>query len=150
MFLLEYREEEISLMLEENFSLPSQLLIIGTMNTADRSIRTLDVAMRRRFNFFELKPDVDVLKRIYARPGNQNALGEKLFSGIEALNKKLVEDVDEHHTIGHSYFVREQMTSNALKLIWNQQLLPLIKDYFFDQPDRISEYEFKTFWPNVK
>ena len=150
MFLLEYREEEISLMLEENFSLPSQLLIIGTMNTADRSIRTLDVAMRRRFNFFELKPDMDVLKRIYARPGNQNALGEKLFSGIEALNKKLVEDVDEHHTIGHSYFVREQMTSNALKLIWNQQLLPLIKDYFFDQPDRISEYEFKTFWPDVK
>lgn len=149
MFLLEYREEEISLMLEKNFSLPSQLLIIGTMNTADRSIRTLDVAMRRRFNFFELKPDLDVLKRIYAQPGKQNVLGEKLFAGIEALNQKLIEDVDEHHTIGHSYFVREQMTSGALKLIWDQQLLPLIKDYFFDQPDRVSQYEFKTFWSNV-
>jgi len=150
MFLLEYREEEISLMLEKNFSLPSELLIIGTMNTADRSIRTLDVAMRRRFNFFELNPDIDVLRRIYALPGNQNMLKEKLFKGINDLNEKLALDVDDHHTIGHSYFVRKQMTANALKLIWEQQLLPLIKDYFFDQPDRISEYEFKKFWPDVK
>ncbi len=152
MFLLEYRDHNISLMLEESFSLPDNLIIIGTMNTADRSIRTLDVAMRRRFNFFELLPDTDVLRKIYSQLGYENKLGNKLFSGFESLNEKLKFDIDRHHTIGHSFFVDKIdkiMDRERLRKVWEQQLYPLIEDYFFDRPDKLLEYELTRFWENV-
>ena len=149
MFLLEYRDETIRLMLDPRpFSLPDSLVMIGTMNTADRSIRSLDVAMRRRFKFYELLPDVKVLRRIYEKTSRRNLLGEGLFAGFESLNQRLEADIDRHHTIGHSFFVADVMNGSVLQSVWDHELLPLIEDYFFDQPEKVSEYSFDSFWPH--
>ena len=149
MYLLEYRNKSIQLMLaDEEFSLPENLIIIGTMNTADRSTRSLDIAMRRRFSFFELLPDVDVLKKFY-KSGPKNELGDELFTGFENLNKKLLGDLDKHFTIGHSYFMTDTMSKAQMRNTWSQEIFPLIEEYFFDQEDRISEYSLNTFWPSV-
>lgn len=148
--MLEYRNKEIRLMLDsEKFSLPSNLIIIGTMNTADRSTRSLDIAMRRRFSFFELLPDVEILKKFYNSGLNTNKLGHELFSGFESLNSKLRSDLDKHFMVGHSYFMRSEMDSQALEMIWNQEIFPLIEEYFFDNDDRTSEYSINSFWPSV-
>jgi len=150
LFLLEYRDKTIHLMLNDReFALPEQLIIIGTMNTADRNIRSLDVAMRRRFKFFELLPDEQVLRREYLRPSRTNNLGESLYTGFRALNAQLESDIDRHHTIGHSYFLDRQMTADVLRDIWKQEIHPLIEDYFFDQPDKADSYTFESFWPNA-
>jgi DNA polymerase III delta prime subunit len=149
MYLLEYRDKSIQLMLaDEEFSLPENLIIIGTMNTADRSTRSLDLAMRRRFSFFELLPDVEILKKFYAS-GMNNELGDELFTGFENLNKKLLGDLDKHFTIGHSYFMTGTMNKAQMKNTWSQEIFPLIEEYFFDQEDRISEYSLNAFWPSV-
>ena len=149
MYLLEYRNKSIQLMLaDEEFSLPENLIIIGTMNTADRSTRSLDIAMRRRFSFFELLPDVDVLKKFY-KSGPKNELGDELFTGFENLNKKLLGDLDKHFTIGHSYFMTDTMSKAQMRNTWSQEIFPLIEEYFFDQEDRISEYGLNSFWPSV-
>jgi 5-methylcytosine-specific restriction protein B len=150
MFLLEYRDQPMKLMLDNrDFRLPDNLMIIGTMNTADRTIRTLDVAMRRRFRFFEFTPRTDVITSQYAKPGWSNGIGSALIQGITKLNTKLLEDVDRHHTIGHSYFLNQSMTPERLKDVWEHEILPLIEDYFFDRPDKVEEYRFEDFWPNV-
>jgi hypothetical protein len=149
MYLLEYRNKSIQLMLaDEEFSLPENLIIIGTMNTADRSTRSLDIAMRRRFRFFELLPDVGILKKFYnGEPKNE--LSDELFTGFESLNKKLLSDLDKHFTIGHSYFMTDTINKAQMRNIWDQEIFPLIEEYFFDQEDRISEYSINTFWPSV-
>jgi hypothetical protein len=150
MFLLEYRDQSMKLMLDDRlFQLPDNLIIIGTMNTADRSIRTLDVAMRRRFRFFELPARSDVVARHYAKPGNSNQLGAELITGFEKLNAKLSEDVDRHHTIGHSYVLHKSMNAQVLRDVWDQEIFPLIEDYFFDRPDKVAEYGIEGFWPSV-
>jgi len=150
MFLLEYRDRSMKLMLDDReFNLPDELIIIGTMNTADRSIRTLDVAMRRRFRFFELGAKSEIITRHYAKPENTNALGPELVDGFEKLNSKLIEDIDRHHTIGHSYVLHQQITSTVLREVWDQEIFPLIEDYFFDRPDKVDEYIVKDFWPSV-
>lgn len=148
LFLLEYRDTSINLKMSPAFSLPSNLFIIGTMNTTDRGIRSLDIAMRRRFNFFELPPDVRVLKRFYEN-GNNNGLGQELFDGFQKLNQVLGEAFDRHHQVGHSFFMRKQMDNIRLRFIWRQQLFPLIEDFYFDRPDLAEEFTVERFWPSV-
>jgi len=150
MYLLEYRDRSMKLMLDDrDFKLPNNLFIIATMNTADRSTRSLDVAMRRRFKFFTLDPDVQVLRKIYLKPSNENRVGDTLFTGFVLLNEKLTKEIDKHHTIGHSFFVHETMDSARLRNIWDEEILPLIEDYFFDQPDMAEKYQFEDFWPDA-
>ena len=152
MFLLEYRDKSIQLMIDNrNFSLPSNLIIIGTMNTVDRSARSLDIAMRRRFRFFQLSPDVEFLTKIYSSPDSSfiNDLGPELFSGFEKLNETLRNDLDRHHTIGHSFFIEKHLTKEKLKNVWVQEIFPLIEEYFFDDDDKTAEYSLKIFWPSV-
>lgn len=150
MYLLEYRDKSIQIMLDgADFSLPDQMIIIGTMNTADRSIRTLDVAMRRRFRFFELLPRADVITRQYLKHGWVNSVGEALIEGFRKLNQQLLADIDRHHTIGHSYFLHSEMSGSHLRDVWDHEIFPLIEDYFFDRPHKAAEYEFSGFWPNV-
>jgi len=150
MYLLEYRNKSIRLMLEDKkFSLPSNLIIIGTMNTADRSTRSLDIAMRRRFSFFELLPDVEILRKFYNSDEHTNELGQELFDGFESLNNKLRSDLDKHFMVGHSYFMETHMDAKKIKTIWRQEVFPLIEEYFFDNDDRTAEYSINSFWPSV-
>lgn len=150
MFLLEYREQSINLLHRASFSLPKNLYIIGTMNTADRSAKTIDIALRRRFDFFELKPNVQVLKEFYALPANTNELGEELFDGFEALNSQ-VESLmgDRHYQIGHSYLMKTRLNKVELRKIWKQQLQPLLEEYFFDRPEIVRDFLINTYWRNA-
>lgn len=149
MFLLEYRNKSVSLMLRNEFSLPSNLFIIGTMNTADRSIKNIDIAMRRRFDFFVLDPDVQVLRSFYSDRG-VNEIGESLFDGFLALNREIVEDMgDNGYAVGHSYLMQPLMDAQMLQIIWERQLKPLIADYFSDRRDIDLRYSFETFWPSL-
>ena len=145
MYLLEYRDSKIDLMHSEKFSLPPNLYIIGTMNTADRSVQGIDLALRRRFDFFELKPDVRVLRNWYK--GKDNDLSESLFQGFIKLNQHLEDQVGKHLAIGQSYLMRPMMNTKMLSMIWDQQLMPLIEEYFFDRPNLLSDFSKENYWP---
>jgi 5-methylcytosine-specific restriction enzyme B len=145
LFLFEYRDEAIALQYTQEFRLPTNLLFIGTMNTADRSIRSVDAALRRRFEVFELAPSSDAL-RMYFQESEQQA-GDELAAGLDALNAALTHDLDRHHTIGHSFLMKKDMSPRRLRDIWERQVYPLIEEYFFDQPDLAGSYTVERFWP---
>jgi hypothetical protein len=148
MYLLEYRNQSMDLMLEPNFVLPSKLHIIATMNTADKSTRVMDVAMRRRFDFFQLDPDVEVLKAHYA-DGHWNELGDELFQGFVSLNNRLMEDLDKHRLIGHSYFMTDHMDAQVLRARWDRQIAPLLEEYFYERQVQDDRYRMSEFWPSA-
>lgn len=148
MYLFEYRDQKISLQYTENFSLPKGLKFIGTMNTADRSIRSIDLALRRRFDVFECDPDPEILAHFYADADRVNEV-EDLIDGMVALNERLRAGLDRHHTIGHTFFMRERMTPEQLRAVWKRKLRPLIEEYFFDQPDVWKGYNLAEFWPSL-
>jgi 5-methylcytosine-specific restriction protein B len=148
LYLLEYRDKEIDLQLTPGFSLPENLKIIATMNTADRSIRSIDVALRRRFDIFECAASGEVLERFYAVSGRDNAVSG-LVDGFTKLNEELLNELDRHHTIGQSYFMKESFTAEDLRRVWSRQILPLLDDYFFDQQDIVEQFEREKYWPGT-
>jgi 5-methylcytosine-specific restriction protein B len=146
MYLLEYREESADLLYSQDFSLPTSLLFVGTMNTADRSIRSIDIALRRRFEIFECPPSRSILERYYQTATNQVP---DLLDGFDRLNRRLEELLDRHHTIGHSFFMADPMTPQRLRTTWRRQLAPLLEEYFFDQPDIAATLRVQELWPSV-
>lgn len=149
MYLLEYRDTRINLMLQEEFSLPRGLFIIATMNTADKSTRVMDVAMRRRFDFFALEPDVDVLRAHYESGTSTNDMGEELYEGFVKLNSVLREDLDKHRLIGHSFFMEDSFNVDTLRAKWDRQIGPLLDEYFFERKALESKYSIEGFWPSA-
>ena len=147
MFLLEYRDQPIDLQYSRQFSLPGNLFIIGTMNTADRSIRSIDIALRRRFEIFDCPPDAGILQRFYDHNGQSDVPG--LIVGFNDLNAALASHLDRHHAIGHTFFMTSHLTSAYLGRVWKRQLGPLIEEYFFDQLDVAAEFTVNRFWPKL-
>jgi len=145
LYLLEYRDQAISLQLSKEFKLPSNLMFIATMNTADRSIRSIDAAMRRRFEIFELAPDAEVLERYFSSIALPSAA---VIEGLSRLNGHLTRDLDRHHTIGHSFFMRNDMSPKVLREVWTRKLLPLIEEYYYDQPDGMGSLSVNQLWPD--
>ena len=133
---------------EAQFRLPPGLHFLGTMNTADRSIRSIDSAMRRRFDLFFCGPDTELLAKWYRRPENTNLVPD-LFAGLDALNARLQAEFDEHHLVGHTFFMKQSMNADVLQSVWNRQVQPLIGEYFFDRPTLASEFTVGEFWPSV-
>ncbi|PRC50687.1 hypothetical protein C6A85_68100, partial [Mycobacterium sp. ITM-2017-0098] len=88
----------------DRFSLPPNLYVIGTMNTADRSIRSVDTALRRRFDIFECPPRPDIVDAYYRNEANTSEV-VGLAEGLRRLNDMLTEHLDHHHTVGHSFFM---------------------------------------------
>jgi 5-methylcytosine-specific restriction protein B len=123
------------------FSVPANLYVIGTMNTADRSIALLDVALRRRFAFVELMPQPELLGEMRVEsPEASVPLGDLLRS----LNQGIRKHLDRDHQIGHSYFLtvaqaNEEMQVEALEFVWHNQLVPLLQEYFYSQRDKLAE-----------
>ncbi len=132
----------------ERFSIPPNLYIIGTMNTADRSIEALDTALRRRFSFRELRPAPDLLQKpsphlamaaeggatYKGRSKNRPSPGIALDALLEVMNQRLEKLIDRDHTLGHGYFMPVGQASDplaALKEIFYQQIIPLLQEYFF-------------------
>jgi AAA domain (dynein-related subfamily) len=109
------------------FGVPPNLLIIGTMNTADRSIALLDLALRRRFSFLEVMPDPSVLGTI---------AGIDLGAVLSRLNELVALLVDRDHQIGHSYFMNIR-DEGALHFAWFSRVVPLLQEYFYDDSERL-------------
>ncbi|MGW6130222.1 MrcB family domain-containing protein [Cellulomonas sp. NPDC055163] len=146
LYLLEYRDEPADLMYSTGFTLPGRLLFIATMNTADRSIRSLDIALRRRFEVFECPPSPQVLAKYYEThrcevPG--------LLKGFIELNLRLTQLLDRHHTVGHSFFMADGLDNRRLRAVWQRQLQPLFEEYFFDQPETAEGLRMEEFWPDA-
>jgi 5-methylcytosine-specific restriction enzyme B len=145
LYLLEYRGESITLQYSKSFALPENLRFIATMNTADRSVRSIDVALRRRFEVFECPADAEILRRFYERPQNTTSVLD-LVAGFEKLNAALTTQLDRHHTIGQSFFMAPSFDRARLERTWRRQILPLIEDYFFDRPDVVADFTLESFW----
>lgn len=115
------------------FSVPSNVYIIGTMNTADRSLAGLDIALRRRFVFREMPPKPELLDGVFVGGVNLGQLLRVMNQRIEAL-------LDRDHCLGHAYFM--PLASDArpelLSLIFRNQILPLLQEYFFEDWQRIQ------------
>ncbi|MEV6254463.1 AAA family ATPase [Nocardia sp. NPDC051911] len=131
-YLLEYRNECIDLLYsdgKESFSLPRNIVIIGTMNTADRSIALVDSAMRRRFAFTSLHPSDEPTRSIL-----RNWLKAKGHSTMVADLVDMLNDTieDEDFKIGPSYFMRpEAITKRGMDLTWRTSIIPLLQEYHF-------------------
>jgi hypothetical protein len=147
MFLFEYREQSVRLQYSGDFALPRNVRFVGTMNTADRSIRSIDVALRRRFDVFEVGPNPEVLARYHA--DTAGVAVRDLVDGFQSLNMALEQNLDRHHTIGHAFFMRPELDARALRHVWSRKVFPLVEEFFFDQPDLAKEFSFERFWPNV-
>lgn len=132
-YLLEYRDEAIDLLYQgsgfdgqDSFALPPNVLIIGTMNTADRSIALLDSAMRRRFSFFELHPDAPPVAGILDRWIEDYPQTYPLPALFAELNSRIR---DREDRIGPSHLLRpETLTEADLRAIWSESLLPLLEE----------------------
>jgi 5-methylcytosine-specific restriction protein B len=146
MYLLEYRDTAVDLQYTKGFRLPPNLWFLGTMNTADRSIRSIDIALRRRFDIFECPPDAEALTRYFTTRENRVP---SLVAGFMQLNEELTAQLDRHHTIGHTFFMANPMTEEALLRVWRRKIGPLIEEYFFDQPDVARSFEPSRFWPEL-
>ena len=138
-FLLEYRNRPMRLQYsDESFSLPPNLYIIGTMNTADRSIALVDLALRRRFHFMEFKanepPIKDVLRKWLAEWAPDMAW---IASVVDRANELLN---DQDAAIGPSYFMKETLDEDLARLIWEHNVMPYIAERLFGQRDRLVEF----------
>lgn len=128
---------------DEKFSVPSNVYIIGMMNTADRSLAMLDYALRRRFAFFEMKPGFDTDGFREYRMGLASEKFDRLINCVDNLNAAIVADesLGEGFCIGHSYFCNlKKATDQALSGIVEYELIPLLKEYWFDEPVKVKDW----------
>lgn len=114
------------------FGIPDNVYILGTMNTADRSIATLDTALRRRFDFVEMMPDENVLSGI-------DVDGIDISRMLGKINERISVLFDREHTIGHAYFIglKDNDTIDALSNIFRNKVIPLLQEYFYEDYEKI-------------
>nr|WP_285836041.1 AAA family ATPase [Larsenimonas suaedae] len=129
-------EEALSVVLpysKEHFSVPGNVYLIGTMNTADRSLSGLDIALRRRFVFREMPPRPELLDHV-------TVAGINVGDMLRTLNQRIEVLLDRDHCLGHAYFMPliEAPELGRLALIVRTQILPLLQEYFFDDWQRIQ------------
>lgn len=130
---------------DENFSVPPNVYIIGMINTADRSLAMLDYALRRRFSFFTMKPGFNTIGFQTYQDSLKSDAFKKLISCIKQLNSKIAADISlgEGFCIGHSYFcglTAKTATVQTLTSIIEYELIPLLKEYWFDEPEKIIDW----------
>ena len=139
-FLLEYRDRSIRLQYsDEPFSLPKNLYIIGTMNTADRSIALVDLALRRRFHFVDFHPDKPPIQGLLERWLNSKAPDMAWIANVvNRANRKLD---DWHAAIGPSYFMKARLDDKKVEMIWEHNVLPYIEERLFGERERLADFE---------
>lgn len=130
---------------DEKFSIPKNIYIIGMMNTADRSLAMLDYALRRRFAFYDLKPGFSSDGFIKYQNNLNNEQFDNLIKCIENLNKFILKDefLGEGFCIGHSYFCNlscDTLNNKILSGIVEYELIPLLKEYWFDEVEKVEEW----------
>ncbi|WP_433260581.1 McrB family protein [Actinosynnema sp. CS-041913] len=133
-FLLEYRDEAIDLQYSpgDRFKLPANIFVIGTMNTADRSIALVDAAMRRRFAFVELHPDHPPVRDVLSRWAEAHGKDDERVSLLAKLNRAIG---DHEFKIGPSYLMKPD-ADHGLDLVWEHSILPLLEEHFYERMSR--------------
>ncbi|MDK8522295.1 AAA family ATPase [Granulicatella sp. UMB5615A] len=133
--------EELSAFLpysQEEFGVPKNVYILGTMNTADRSIALMDTALRRRFNFIEMMPDCRTIEDVVIR---QNGKEVNIGNVLDIMNRRIEFLFDREHTIGHAFFTSlKNDNSNSigrLAAIFRNSIIPLLQEYFYDDYEKI-------------
>ncbi|RRA94804.1 McrB family protein [Paenimyroides viscosum] len=114
----------------EKFSVPNNVYLIGTMNTADRSVEALDTALRRRFSFIEMQPNPEILS-------NSEYKDVDLKQLLTTINQRIEVLIDKDHQIGHSYFIGIQ-NLEELKLVFKDKIIPLLEEYFYGDFGKIG------------
>ena len=135
----EGKEECISTKLpysKEEFTVPDNVYIIGTMNTADRSIALMDTALRRRFKFEEMLPNYDLLKDIFVE---DEGVKVNIGAMLKTINERIEYLYDREHTIGHAVFLELKENNNIDKLenIFKKSVIPLLQEYFYEDYEKI-------------
>jgi 5-methylcytosine-specific restriction protein B len=129
------KEEAVEITLpysKEIYGVPSNLYIIGTMNTADRSVEALDTALRRRFSFTEVMPNSNLLEA-------KSVNGIKLKTLLETINNRIAILLNRDHTIGHSYFIKlENDDVDGLRSTFKNNIIPLLQEYFYGDYEKIG------------
>jgi len=141
LYCIEYRGKDGEIQLPysgEAFSLPENVLIVGTMNTADRSIALVDAALRRRFLELSFPPDLDVLRRWWTERGKPD-LGQDAVTRLERLNAELVNRLDAHRLIGHTYLMDRHIQEEGFAPIWDWQLRPVLEEHLYAHPDDVKQ-----------
>ncbi|MBK6597793.1 MAG: AAA family ATPase [Proteobacteria bacterium] len=135
MYLLEYRDRAIPLAGGgAQFSVPDNVYVVGTMNTADRSIALVDHALRRRFTFAFLEPAYDVLQRQLVRQGIDVSAVNSLVQTLQSINTEVIKD--RHYQLGISFFLTDgNMLPQRLQAIWEGEIEPYLEEYLLDQSD---------------
>lgn len=120
----------------DEFSVPSNVYILGTMNTADRSIALMDTALRRRFQFVEMMPDSDVLRKIHA----DKVEDLDVAAMLDKINERIEFLYDREHTIGHAFFtdIKDDATLEKLQSIFEKSVIPLLQEYFYEDYQKIQ------------
>ena len=129
-------KEQIRAMLPysgQHFGVPDNVYLIGTMNTADRSIALIDTALRRRFSFVEMHPESSTLTDVLVE-------GIDISQMLDTLNKRITVLLDREHTIGHSYLLslKSAPTIENLAAIFEYTIVPLLQEYFYDDYEKIQ------------
>ena len=142
------RGEKVQLLYsDEEFYIPENLYIIGLMNTADRSLAMIDYALRRRFAFFDLKPGFSSTGFRNYQDGIHNSHFDQVINVMEYLNTYIADDesLGEGFRIGHSFFcnLNEKDVEEQLNYIIEYEIIPLIKEYWFDEPDKVRDWSIK-------
>ena len=140
MYLLEYRHEEIPLASGGRpFKIPENVYLIGTMNTADRSIALVDHALRRRFSFIRLRPEYDVLQR-YLDEHIED--GDSLVSALRKVNEAIG---DPNYQMGISYFMKDgENLPDVLGDIWVGEIEPYLEEFFYDNVSKVDVFRWES------
>ena len=120
---------------QEPFSIPENVVVLATMNTADRSLALVDFALRRRFHAFEMLPDRLVLERHLAASGDDG----EIVLGFFDLVQKTVNSKD--FSPGHSYWMTDDVTAQGLHRVWGYELYPYLAEYWFEHRSRLDDLE---------
>lgn len=143
-FLLEYRDTELRLQYSDTpFTLPKNLVLIATMNTADRSIALVDAALRRRFHFIGFYPDQPPVAGLLRTFLSDHKLADLswLPDAIDAANVLVA---DRHLALGPSHFLEEQLTEDQVEMVWEHSVMPYFEEQFLDDPEQLRQFELAS------
>ena len=124
----------------ESFSVPNNVYILGTMNTADRSIALMDTALRRRFEFVEMMPNSEVLESLDVGTIEVSGVELKVARMLDVINERIEYLFDREHTIGHAFFTKlvEDPSIETLAGIFEKNVIPLLQEYFYEDYEKIQ------------
>ncbi len=147
-YLLEYRDEDIRLQYGDKFRLPENLVLIGTMNTADRSIAFIDAALRRRFHFVPFFPDEWPVKGLLARWLEANKPEMVYVAELLDAANELLDERD--FQIGPAHFMTDKLDDEWLEMIWKYSVIPYLEEHFFDESERVGDFDLERLLAKVQ